>query len=534
MAFELDTLSYTLLATIVGTTALLSARNSKSSDIHPLLLNTQSDVSRLRYPGESAIYRSRMYPTSTPLCSTFERTIRTLADFYKAGGIKKHSNVEFLKEDNGFATYEKVGKRAESVYQGLCSTGRLAPQSKDENSFVGIYGANSYYTVLTEIACHMNGLVTVPISAHASSSHLLNVLTKTSLRVLVVDANLLSTVLNTASSSLLKHVIVIGDVSDLHKKEAQISGIELLTFGELEKRGDNEKYEGVQVVPTDLASIYFSSATGEEAKNGIVLTQNNLLSSISSYLLVIPPQQKITVKDRLMLNLPIDHVLGHVLSAAVSFLGGSIVFGPEINGSDNIDIAGSWFLGQVKQLIESRYGKSFLFKRGYDAKKEYLKDGRMVNDCKYDMLVFRSIRQTLFGGNLRLIYNDNDDNAEPTLATFLRIVLSAQVLQTLSMPETSSSIATSMFYDYNAVPEARGASLPCNEVKLVDLQEQSLTAEDKPNPRGEIWVRGNNVFTGYYKDEQATSDVLDSDGWFSTGYLGEFLPNGTLKMLGKK
>ncbi|CAO3689178.1 unnamed protein product [Rhizopus stolonifer] len=105
MAFELDTLSYTLLATIVGTAALLSARNSKSSDIHPLLLNTQSDVSRLRYPGESAMYRSRMYPTSTPLCSTFERTIRTLADFYKAGGIKKHSNIEFLKEDNGFATY---------------------------------------------------------------------------------------------------------------------------------------------------------------------------------------------------------------------------------------------------------------------------------------------------------------------------------------------------------------------------------------------------------------------------------------------
>ncbi|CAO3689174.1 unnamed protein product [Rhizopus stolonifer] len=421
----------------------------------------------------------------------------------------------------------------------------------------------------------MNGLVTVPISAHASFSHLLNVLTKTSLRILVVDANLLSTVLNTASGSLLKHVIVIGDVSDLHKKEAQTSGIELLTFGELEKRGDNEKYEGVQVVPTDIASIYFSSTTGKEAKNGIVLTQKNLLSSISSYLLIIPPQQKITAKDRLMLNLPIDHVLGHVLSAAVSFLGGSIVFGPEINDSDNIDIAsslsivasnkptiiarkvnkkkggeilrqknkkitrylfnsGPCFLGQVKQLIESRYGKSFLFKRGYDAKKEYLKDGRMVNDCKYDMLVFRSIRQTLFGGNLRLIYNDNDDNADPTLATFLRIVLSAQVLQTFSMPETSSSIATSMFYDYNAVPEARGASLPCNEVKLVDLQEKSLTAEDKPNPRGEIWVRGNNVFTGYYKDEQATSDVLDLDGWFSTDYLGEFLPNGTLKMLGKK
>jgi hypothetical protein len=139
--------------------------------------------------------------------------------------------------------------------------------------------------------------------------------------------------------------------------------------------------------------------------------------------------------------LPTDNVLGHVLTAAVSFLGGSVVFGPEINGSDNIDVAaylslvaknkptifarqvnksnkkkkendtwfcsGSWFLKQVKQLIESYYGKSFLFKRGYDVKKEYLKEGRLVGDCKYDTLVFRSAHQNLFGGNLRLIYIDN-------------------------------------------------------------------------------------------------------------------------------
>jgi long-chain acyl-CoA synthetase len=61
----------------------------------------------------------------------------------------------------------------------------------------------------------------------------------------------------------------------------------------------------------------------------------------------------------------------------------------------------------VKQLIESRYGKSFLFRRGFEVKKEYLRESRLVNDCKYDMLVFRDIRQTLFGGNLRLIYIDN-------------------------------------------------------------------------------------------------------------------------------
>jgi long-subunit acyl-CoA synthetase (AMP-forming) len=65
----------------------------------------------------------------------------------------------------------------------------------------------------------------------------------------------------------------------------------------------------------------------------------------------------------------------------------------------------------VKQLIESRYGKSFLFRRGFDVKKEYLQESRLVSDCKYDMVIFRDIRQTLFGGNLRLIYIGNGNKS---------------------------------------------------------------------------------------------------------------------------
>ncbi|OAD03094.1 hypothetical protein MUCCIDRAFT_156051 [Mucor lusitanicus CBS 277.49] len=255
-----------------------------------------------------------------------------------------------------------------------------------------------------------------------------------------------------------------------------------------------------------------------------------------------------------MLNLPIGkpehNVFGHVLVAAVSLLGGSIAFGEEIDDEQSIDVAASLariaeakptifasgpaFLHQVKQLIQSRYGKSFLFKRGFSIKEGYLKESRLVEDCKYDMLVFRDIRKTLFGGNLRLIFIDNDDNADPALATFLRAVLSVQVLQAFNTSETTSSITASMFYDYNATPEAKGAPLPCNEVKLIDVPERSLHAEDSPNPRGEIWVRGNNVFGGYYNDEAATSEVLDADGWYATGYLGEALANGTFKIIGKK
>lgn len=98
MSFELDTLSYTLLTTIVGAAALLSVRNSKTPDIHPLLLNTQSDVSRLRHPEESAVYRSRMFPMGSSLCLTFDRSLRTMADFYKFGGLEKNRANEFLSQ----------------------------------------------------------------------------------------------------------------------------------------------------------------------------------------------------------------------------------------------------------------------------------------------------------------------------------------------------------------------------------------------------------------------------------------------------
>lgn len=552
MSFELDALSYTLLTSIVGAAALLSARNSKAPDIHPLLLNTQSDVSRLRHPEESAVYRSRMYPMGTPLCSTFDRSIRTLADFYKSSALEKTPSAEFLSSNNSkYLTYDAIRNRLNPVYQGLRATAGLTPQVENEDAFVGIHAANSAETILTEIACHSNALVTIPISSSASTSHVSHIIQKTKLRVLFTDADLVSRILTLAKGTSLKYLVVIGgDVTSENKKHAQDAGIELLSLEEIESRGKKESFEPVTVASSDIASIYFTSSVEKESKNGTVLTHKNILSNISSYLLVIPPQQKVSSKDRLMLNLPIDNVFGHVLVAVITLSGGSIAFTEQVNDIENVDISaslaaiakakptifasGSSFLNNVKQLVSSRYGQSFLFKRGYDVKKEYLKESRLVNDCKYDMLVFRDIRQTLFGGNLRLICIDNDDHDDPELATFFRIVFSTQVLQTFNLTETSASLTASMFYDYNANPNAKGAPLPCNEIKLIDVVERSLGADDKPNPRGEIWVRGNNVFKGYYNDASATADVLDADGWFMTGYLGEIFPNGTLVVIGRK
>ena len=52
--------------------------------------------------------------------------------------------------------------------------------------------------------------------------------------------------------------------------------------------------------------------------------------------------------------------------------------------------------------------------------------------------------------------------------------------------------------------------------------------------QGEICVSGANVFQGYYRDPEKTAAVVDSQGWLHTGDVGEWLPNGTLRIIDHK
>jgi len=72
------------------------------------------------------------------------------------------------------------------------------------------------------------------------------------------------------------------------------------------------------------------------------------------------------------------------------------------------------------------------------------------------------------------------------------------------------------------------------ECKLADFPDAGYFATNKPNPQGEVWLRGPSVMEGYYQNEKETADAITEDGWFKTGDIGEWDRRGHLKLIDRK
>lgn len=138
------------------------------------------------------------------------------------------------------------------------------------------------------------------------------------------------------------------------------------------------------------------------------------------------------------------------------------------------------------------------------------------------------------------------------MLNFLRIVFSCAVIEGYGATETCATCLRLAPADPTGAGRV-GIPLACNEAKLIDVPSMSYGVEDKPFPRGELLIRGDNTFTRYHKSESLslvpsssasgaemfplpvdpddTKEAKDDEGWVHTGDVAAIDERGRFQII---
>lgn len=146
-----------------------------------------------------------------------------------------------------------------------------------------------------------------------------------------------------------------------------------------------------------------------------------------------------------------------------------------------------------------------------------------------DAVVFKKIKEAT-GGKLRICLNGGGPIAKDT-----QRFISMAITPMISGYGLTETCAMGALMDPRAWTDQALGDIPGSiEIKLVDFADAGYHATNKPNPQGEIWIRGPSVMDGYYQNEKETAEAMTDDGWFKTGDIGEWDHNGHLKIIDRK
>jgi long-chain acyl-CoA synthetase len=252
--------------------------------------------------------------------------------------------------------------------------------------------------------------------------------------------------------------------------------------------------------------------------------------------------------DGLLTYLPLAHILEFVFENATLYWGGTMGYGNPKTLSDTsvknckgdirefrptvlVGVPAVW--ESVKKGIVAKVNSGSpvvknLFWGALWAKNTLLHYG-LPGTGVLDAVVFKKVKDAT-GGRLRICMNGGGPVAKET-QRFISMAI-APMINGYGLTETTAMGA--LMDPMEWTDQAHGNIPGSIEIKLVDFPEAGYFATNKPNPQGEVWIRGPSVMTGYYDNPKETAEALDPEGWFKTGDIGEWDKNGHLKIIDRK
>ncbi|MFC6644243.1 AMP-dependent synthetase/ligase [Granulicella cerasi] len=285
----------------------------------------------------------------------------------------------------------------------------------------------------------------------------------------------------------------------------------------LEEFDNSLRAKLLEAKPEDLATIVYTSGTTGDPK-GVMLTHKNLASNLR----YSTDGLYITENDSCISFLPLSHALARHLDYALYANHATLAYLPSFNDlapamksvHPTIFLAVPRVFEKVRQGVE---GKSTGLKKaifgwalGVGAKhRDEVAAGKKPSGLLFsiaDKLVYSKIREA-FGGKVRFYVSGGAPLGKETTDWFLDVGI--RVFEGYGLTETSPVVSRNTF----------------DACRIGSVGEIIKNFEARTAADGEIEVRGDAVFAGYWQKEEATKKEFTEDGWFKTGDIGKIEEN---------
>ncbi len=440
-------------------------------------------------------YQLEQFPKADALCSKVD------------GKWKPYSTQEFIDHAN-------------AVSRGLLKLG-INPGDK-----IGIIcTVNRPEWNMTDIGVLQTGAIDVPIYPTISSEDYEYILNHSECKVCFVSDKVVLDKLNAIKDKVptLKHIYTYDKIEGATNWSEMLDSNNEIDQAEVEKRKDAVKTE-------DLATLIYTSGTTGKPK-GVMISHKNIASNS------IASTERLPVNEyaKALSFLPVCHVYERMIHYLYMMNGVSIYFAESMETiGDNLRETQPNVFTAVPRLLEKVYDKivtkgaaaggikTKLFFWALNLGLRYEVNG--ANGAWYEFqlkiarkLIFSKWKEAL-GGKCEVIASGSAA-LQPRLARVFHAA-GLPVMEGYGLTETSPVISVNCSDNDGVRFGTVGRKLNGVEVKI---------AED-----GEICAKGDLLMMGYYKDEEKTKEVIDSEGWFHTGDIGCFVDGDFLKITDRK
>lgn len=311
-----------------------------------------------------------------------------------------------------------------------------------------------------------------------------------------------------------------------------------LTLAQLRERGADVAQDAVRervagVSADDVATLVYTSGTTGPPK-GCLLTHSNLLSTARAY----AQQLELNASHSMYQFLPLAHVLARVAQFTIMAAGGQATFwgGDSRRIVQELREASPTHFPAVPRIYEKVHAAATarvqdgpplqrtLFKRALAESRRLRRMQARGARANPLARMRHRLMDALVLSKVRAVFGERLEAALVGAAPIARELL-----------EFFDACGVTVLEGYGLTESTAAATLntPC-ELRLGSVGRPLPGVELKIAPDGEVLVRGPNVFKGYYKNDAATREALDGDGWLHSGDLGAVADEGYLLVTGRK